>query len=257
MSNHVHTVYCCKQCLHAYSTQELLDAHATDCCHAQGTKIPGNPRCRVTNIQKQLTAHFIVYADFESILNPVEKDVDTTQGVEVGGESSSRVFQEHVPCSFAYQVVSCVDPNFSRPMYRGGNAAEKFVRDLHQEAKQLFDEYIATPNPMLLTEATPITDCLTVVQGKVATLTLSRPIYVGFSLLELSKLYMYDFHSNHMCVKYPRADQLRLLFTDTDSLAYETWLMMLRVDMTLASILSTILCMIHIIVKHWDSLKMN
>ena len=31
------------------------------------------------------------------------------------------------------------------------NAAEKFVRDLQQEAKQLFDEYIATPKPMLLT----------------------------------------------------------------------------------------------------------
>ena len=29
MINHSHTVYCCKQCLHAYSTQELLDAHAT------------------------------------------------------------------------------------------------------------------------------------------------------------------------------------------------------------------------------------
>ena len=26
---------------------------------------------------------------------------------------------------------------------------------------------------------------------------------------------------NPMCVKYPRADQLRLLFTDTDSLAYD------------------------------------
>ena len=58
----------------------------------------------------------------------------------------------------------------------------------------------------------PITDCLTVVQCRVATLTLNRPIYV----LELSKLHMYDFH---MCVKYPRANQLRLFFTDTDSLA--------------------------------------
>ena len=29
--NHEHTGYCCKQCLHAYSIQELLDAHATDC----------------------------------------------------------------------------------------------------------------------------------------------------------------------------------------------------------------------------------
>ena len=66
----------------------------------------------------------------------------------------------------------------------------------------------------------PIIDCLTVVQCKVHTLTLNRPIYVGFTVLELSKLQMYDFHYNHMEVKYPHADQLRLLFTDTDSIAY-------------------------------------
>ena len=36
-------------------------------------------------------------------------------------------------------------------MYRGENAAEKFVCDLQQEAKQLFDEYIVTPKPILLT----------------------------------------------------------------------------------------------------------
>ena len=58
-----------------------------------------------------------------------------------------------MPCSFAYQVESNVDPNFSRQlvMYRGENVAERFVRDLQQEAKQLIDEYIATPKPMLLT----------------------------------------------------------------------------------------------------------
>ena len=66
----------------------------------------------------------------------------------------------------------------------------------------------------------PITDCLTAIQCKVAILTLNRPIYVGFSLLKLPKLHMYDFHYNHMCVKYPRADQLRLLSTDMDRLAY-------------------------------------
>ena len=43
---------------------------------------------------------------------------------------------------------------------------------------------------------------------------------MGFSLLELSKLHMYDFHYNHICVKYPCANQLRLLFMDMDKLAY-------------------------------------
>ena len=132
-------------------SQESLNAHATDCYHAQRTMFPDDPRCRFTNIQKQLPAPFVVYVDFESILKPVDKDVDIR--IEVGGESSSQVFQDRMPCSFAYKVVSSVDPNFSRQlvMYRGENAAEKFVRNLQQEAKQLFDEYIATPKPMLLT----------------------------------------------------------------------------------------------------------
>ena len=66
----------------------------------------------------------------------------------------------------------------------------------------------------------PITDDITAVQCKVQTLTLNRPIYVGVTVLELSKPHMYSFHYEHMKEKYPYASQLRRLFTDTDSLAY-------------------------------------
>ena len=40
LSNHGHTVHCCRRCLQAYSSQELLDAHALDCCHAQRLNFP-------------------------------------------------------------------------------------------------------------------------------------------------------------------------------------------------------------------------
>ena len=60
----------------------LLDAHGEDCSHLQRTKFPKDPMCRFTNIQKQLPAPFLVYADFESILKPVNEDVDVTQGVD-------------------------------------------------------------------------------------------------------------------------------------------------------------------------------
>ena len=61
----------------------------------------------------------------------------------------------HVPCSFAYKIVSSVDPDFSRPlvMYRGEDAAKTFVRDLKREAKQLNSEYIKAPKPMIFSVA--------------------------------------------------------------------------------------------------------
>ena len=91
LSSHHGTVYCCKKCLHAYSTPELLVKHSKDCCHIQNTKFPKDPRYRFTNIQKQLVAPFVVYAYFESVLKPIS-DIDTTQGVTLGDESSTTAF---------------------------------------------------------------------------------------------------------------------------------------------------------------------
>ena len=106
--------------------------------------------CRFTNIQKQLLAPFVVYADFESILQRVgDEAMDTTQGVAADGDEPTPAagpFQNHLPCSFAYKLVSSVVPDFSRPLasYMAEDAGEMFLRELQEEAEQLVQEYYPT-----------------------------------------------------------------------------------------------------------------
>jgi hypothetical protein len=61
--------------------------------------------------------------------------------------------------------------------------------------------------------------CLVAVKKKKEVITLSKPCYVGMSILDLSKTLMYDFHYNTIKKEYE--NNAKLLFTDTDSLMYE------------------------------------
>jgi len=61
-----------------------------------------------------------------------------------------------------------------------------------------------------------INDDLVMVRGAEQTITLNKPISVGFTILEISKLIMYRFFYDYLKLKY--GDKCKFLFTDTESL---------------------------------------
>ena len=60
---------------------------------------------------------------------------------------------------------------------------------------------------------------LIAVHMKKTKLYFNKPVYLGMRILDLSKSLMYDFHYNYIKTKY--RDNAKLLFIETDSLAYE------------------------------------
>ena len=58
---------------------------------------------------------------------------------------------------------------------------------------------------------------LIAVRMKKTQIYFDKPVYLGMSILDLSKSLVYDFHYNYIKTKY--GDNSKLHFTDTDSLA--------------------------------------
>ena len=61
---------------------------------------------------------------------------------------------------------------------------------------------------------------LIAIERRKTSIKFDKPIYSGFSILDMSKTLMYDFHYNFIKVKYPGANS-QLCFSDTDSLLYK------------------------------------
>ena len=67
--------------------------------------------------------------------------------------------------------------------------------------------------------ATVFDENLAAFHMKKTTVKLNKPVYLGMTILDLSKTLMYRFHYQYMKNKY--GEKSKMLYTDTDSLLYE------------------------------------
>ncbi len=82
--------------------------------------------------------------------------------------------------------------------------------------KESLNKLVKKPNFEKVTE---FDENLVAVHMKKTVVKLDKPIYLGMSILDLSKTLMYRFHYEYVKPKW--GDKVNLLFTDTDSLCYE------------------------------------
>ena len=101
----------CRSCLQCFSSESVLIKHKEDCLSINGKQSVNLEKgiIEFENDFKQLPVPFKVYADFKC-----------NSRVEIYEGSYTKKYHEHVPCSYAFKVVSN-DDRFSKSIvvFRG------------------------------------------------------------------------------------------------------------------------------------------
>ncbi|KAJ8967216.1 hypothetical protein NQ317_001325 [Molorchus minor] len=135
--------YFCDGCLrndcnHIYtttpSTQPRIDKY--------GKEVPENI-LKFENFERQMSVPFVVYADFESVLKPIQ----TCDG-NPNASYTNKTFL-HEPYSFAYLVKCSFNESITKfRLYRGVDAAKTFVTSIESDVKDIYNRYLKDIVPM-------------------------------------------------------------------------------------------------------------
>jgi hypothetical protein len=137
ISNHKAAGHFCRFCLHKFTTEELLEKHKENGCILLNECKPIMPKqgdvVKFTNINKMIKNPFVIYADFECLTKPIEKDKEATK--------STFKYQEHEPCGVAFKVVSEYPELYNKPLelYRGEKPAEWLLKTLIKVQEEIIE----------------------------------------------------------------------------------------------------------------------
>ena len=101
INNHKGTSYFCLNCFNGFKSPDSLDKHKEYCYNNECVKIsmpPQNTFLRFKNFRYSEKAPFAIYADFESLIKPLDNcDPDPNH-------SYTKKYQKHEPISFCYYI---------------------------------------------------------------------------------------------------------------------------------------------------------
>ena len=138
INNHKRKRYFCVSCLNSFQTKESLKTHQEYCLKNECVKtvLPDGKQIKDTlefeNYQRMHKVPFVIYADFEAYLKPVEN--------EKTGE-----YQKHEPSGFCFIVKSFDDKFDTAKRYTKHSEEEDvtkiFVTELETTVKEIFEKF--------------------------------------------------------------------------------------------------------------------
>ncbi|CAB3979147.1 Gastrula zinc finger, partial [Paramuricea clavata] len=137
VSGYTHKKHFCLHCLHSCVSKEVLEKHKETCLEVNGTQATKLPKegtkIKFKNHRNSMPVPFVIYADFESILVPEERKVESENPED---KSSTDLYQTHKACSFGLKTVCHYDDKYSGEYksYVGEDAALVFLKTVLKES---------------------------------------------------------------------------------------------------------------------------
>ena len=143
INSHEHKRHLCLNCFNSFNSPETLEKHKENCYENESVKItmpPPNTYLRFKNFLHSEKAPFAVYADFESLIKPLDNcDPDPNK-------SYTKKYQKHEPISFSYYIAvnSSINGVF-KPVLRkytktkpeDADAMDVFIKWLEEDVKAI------------------------------------------------------------------------------------------------------------------------
>ena len=131
VNNHDHKLYFCLNCLNGFDTPEKLEKHKEYCSEEESVKInmpPSDSFIKFKNFLYSERAPFAIYADFESLLKPL----DTCEPDP--NKSYTHKYNKHEPVSFVYYIKS-----FNENVYK--STLRSYIKE-NEEDPDVIDVFI-------------------------------------------------------------------------------------------------------------------
>ena len=141
INNHKGSRHICLNCFNSFNTPDALEIHKEYCYENESVKTlmpPPGTYLRFKNFLHSEKAPFAIYADFESLIKPMDNcDPDPNK-------SYTKKYQKHEPVSFTYYIISSNESvyesrkkTYTKTKEEDADAMDVFIKWLEEDVKAI------------------------------------------------------------------------------------------------------------------------